>query len=122
MPTRKLSEQELKMTNSLLEEVRQSIQKLSGNDSDLRFAIRRKIAKELSYDERGKPTQRKKLKLKMLRLQNGLCANCNKPLPLLARGAVLDRQNAMAGYTVENVKLICRSCDDKLQESRSFTG
>ena len=122
MPTRKLNEQELVATNSLLEEVRHSIEKLSGNDAKLQFAIRRKIAKELSYDERGKPTQRKKLKLKMLRLQNGLCANCNNPLPLLARGAVLDRQNAMAGYTVENVKLICRACDDKLQESRSFTG
>ena len=110
------------MTNSLLEEVRQSIQKLSGNDSDLQFAIRRKIAKELSYDERGKPTQRKQLKLKMLRLQKGLCAKCGKPLPLLARGAVLDRQNAMAGYAVENVRLICRACDDEIQESRSFTG
>ena len=122
MPTRKLSEEELRITNSLLEEIRLSIQKLSGNDSDLQFAIRRKIAKELTYDERGKPMQRKKLKLKMLRLQNGLCANCNNPLPLLARGAVLDRQNAMAGYTVENVKLICRKCDDKIQESRTFTG
>lgn len=122
MPTRKLNEQELRMTNSLLEEVRQSIQKLSGNDSDLQFAIRRKIAKELSYDERGKPTQRKQLKLKMLRLQKGLCAKCGKPLPLLARGAVLDRQNAMAGYAVENVRLICRACDDEIQESRSFTG
>jgi hypothetical protein len=91
------------VTNSLLEEVRQSIQRLSGDDSEPQFAIRRKIAKELSYDERGKPTQR-------------------KPLPLLARGAVLDRQNAMAGYTVENVKLICRACDDELQEARSFTG
>ena len=122
MPTRKLNEQELRMANSLLEEVRHSIERLSGNDLDLRFAIRRKIAKELSYDERGKPTQRKKLKLRMLRLQNGLCARCAKPLPLLARGAVLDRQNAMAGYTVENVKLICRACDDELQETRSFTG
>ena len=110
------------MTNSLLEEVRRSIERLSGNDSDLQFAIRRKIAKELSYDERGKPAQRKKLKLRMLRLQNGLCAKCGKPLPLLARGAVLDRQNAMAGYAAENVKLICRSCDDELQESRSFAG
>ncbi len=122
MPTRKLDDQELKLTNALLEEVRHSIERLSGNDLDLRFAIRRKIAKELSYDERGKPAQRKKLKLKLLRLQKGLCAKCNKPLPLLARGAVLDRKDAMAGYTVENVTLICRACDDELQESRSFTG
>ena len=120
MPTRKLNEEELARTNSLLEEVRLKIQSLSGNDSDLQFAIRRKIAKELSYDERGKPTQRKKLKLKMLRLQKGLCANCGEALPLLVRGAVLDRQNAMAGYTVENVKLIFRDCDDKLQEKRNF--
>ncbi len=110
------------MANSLLEEVRHSIEKLSENDLYLRFALRRKIAKELTYDERGTPMQRKKLKLKMLRLQNGLCANCGRALPLLARGAVLDRQNAMAGYTSENVKLICRACDDKLQESRNFTG
>ena len=110
------------MANSLLKEVRQSIEKLSGNDRELKFALRRKIAKELSYDERGKPTQRKKLKLKMYKLQNGLCAQCGKPLPLLALGAVLDRQDPMAGYTVENVKLICRECDDKLQGSRGFTG
>jgi hypothetical protein len=120
MPTRKLTGDELGRTNSLLEEVRLKIQSLSGNDSNLQFAIRRKIAKELSYDERGKPAQRKKLKLRMLRLQNGFCADCGEALPLLARGAVLDRQNAMAGYTVENVKLICRKCDDKLQENRNF--
>jgi len=122
MPTRKLNEQELAITNSLLEDVRQSIEKLSGNDSDLRFAIRRKIAKELGYDERGKPSQRKRLKLKLLRLQKGVCAECGEDLPLLAHGAVLDRKNAMAGYSVENVKLICRKCDDKIQESRIFTG
>ncbi len=122
MPTRKLTEQELKVANSLLEEFRQSIGRPSRDDPDLRFALRRKIAKELTYNERGKPAQRKKLKLKMLRLQHGLCANCGHPLPLLARGAVLDRKDAMAGYTVANVKLICRDCDDKLQESRSFTG
>lgn len=120
LPTRKLSIEELKMANSLLQEVRRSIERHSGNDLDLRFALRRKIAKELSYDERGKPTQRKKLKLKMYKLQNGVCANCNAPLPLLALGAVLDRQNPMAGYTVENVKLICRTCDDKLQSSIGF--
>jgi hypothetical protein len=80
----------------------------------------RKISKELSYDERLKPAQRKKLKLKMYKLQNGLCANCGKSLPLLALGAVLDRQNPMAGYTVENVKLICRPCDEEIQKSRSY--
>lgn len=122
MTTRKLNEEELKVANSLLEEVRRSIEKHGGNDPDLRFALRRKIAKELTYDERGKPMQRKKLKLKLLKLQNGLCANCKEPLPLLAHGAVLDRKDAMAGYTITNVQLICRSCDDKLQASRSFTG
>ncbi len=122
MPTRKLNDEELKMTNALLEEVRHSIERLSGNDLDLRFAIRRKVAKELSYDERGKPAQRKKLRLKLLRLQKGLCARCGKPLPLLARGAILDRRDAMAGYAVENVTLICRLCDDELQESRRFAG
>ena len=122
MPTRKLNEQELATTNSLLEDVRRSIEKLSGDDPDLRFAIRRKIAKELGYDERGKPSQRKRLKLKLLRLQKGACAECGESLPLLAHGAVLDRKDAMAGYTLENVKLICRKCDDKIQESRTFTG
>ena len=122
MPTRKLTEPELRIANSLLKEVRESIERLSGDDLDLRFALRRKIAKELTYDERGKPMQRKKLKLKMLRVQDGKCAVCGKVLPLLARGAVLDRQNTMAGYTVENVKLICRDCDEKLQEKRGFTG
>jgi len=122
MPTRKLTEAELRTVNSLLSEVRQSIERLSGDDLDLRFAARRKIAKELSYDERGKPTKRKKLKLRLYKEQNGLCAVCRESLPLLALGAVLDRQDPMGGYTHENVKLICRACDDKIQESRRFAG
>ena len=69
MPTRKLNEQELATTNSLLEDVRRSIEKLSGDDPDLRFAIRRKIAKELGVSIKTIETHREHIKQK-LQLKN----------------------------------------------------
>ena len=45
--------------------------------------------------------------------QGGLCAICRKPLP--ERDCILDRLEAMRGYTVENTRLLCRECDFKVQ-------
>jgi len=36
-------------------EVRQRLADLSGDDENLLWALRRKLFKELTYDERGKP-------------------------------------------------------------------
>ena len=121
-PTRKLSEPELEKARVLLDRMRISLKELSGDDPELLFAYRRKLAKELQYDERSKPTQRKSLKRRKLISQDGKCAICGNPLPPAALGSVLDRLNAMDGYTDVNTRLLCRDCDLKTRRERAFTG
>ena len=81
MPNRVLSTAELEHANLLLREIRNRLQALAGDDANLLFAYRRKIAKELGYDERSKPMVRRQLKVLKRRLQDGLCAVCREPLP-----------------------------------------
>ena len=102
----------------LMEDVRTRLLELSQGDLDLHWALRRKLAKELSYDERGKPGARKQLKAFKQGEQGGRCAKCREPLP--EKGAVLDRLEAMGGYTRENTRLLCPSCDRILQEERGY--
>jgi hypothetical protein len=122
MPTRKLTDDERAKVEPLLEGVRESLRALSAGDPELLFAYRRKVAKELVYDERSSPTKRKSLKRRKLISQEGKCAICSDPLPPAALGAVLDRLHAMDGYTDPNTRLICRGCDLKTQRERAFSG
>ena len=119
MPNRTLDERELGLANKLLETVRAELQRLSGGDKELLFAFRRKVTKELIYDERKKPMARRALKTKMRKLQGGICPLCKEPLP--DRYCVLDRFNAADGYVEDNVRLICQPCDIKVQEERRYT-
>ena len=84
------------------------------------WALRRKLAKELTYDERGKPMFRRELKAlkRGEREQGGKCALCGEPLP--EKNAVLDRLEAMLGYTPDNTQLLCPQCDNKVQVERGF--
>jgi hypothetical protein len=118
MPNRNLTPEELNKARKLLDFIRERMKQLSEGDEALIFAYRRKIYKELSYDERGKPMQRKMLKLKKYAAQKGLCAECQHNLPEV--DAVLDRFAAIEGYTVKNTRLLCRECDLKIQKSRGF--
>ena len=70
MANRNLDVQELAKANELLTVVRERLEILSDGDRELLFAYRRKIAKELGYDERSKPGVRKKLKMKKWALQD----------------------------------------------------
>ncbi len=118
MPNRNLTADELSKANELLSAIRDWLDTLAADDPALLFAYRRKIAKELTYDERGKPAHRRKLKEAKRREQQGRCATCSRPLP--ERGAVLDRHDALLGYTEENTRLICHECDRRIQASRGF--
>ncbi len=118
MTNRRLTEPELEQFRPFLEDVRVKLRSLSGDDDQLFWALRRKLAKELSYDERGKPMYRRKLKAFKRQEQSGRCALCNIVLP--ERNAVLDRFEAMSGYTPENTRLICKECDDRVQTERGF--
>jgi hypothetical protein len=98
--------------------VRSKLVELSGGDKELLFAYRRKIYKELGYDERSKPMARRALKDKKWKEQRGLCAICNNELP--TGYTVLDRLRAVDGYTAENTRLIHQDCDVSQQKSKGY--
>jgi ribosomal protein L44E len=119
MPNRQLTSTELStLFYPLFADVKETLEELSGGDRELLFALRRKLSKELSYLERGKPMERKLLKAAKRAEQRGLCARCAQDLPL--QGAELDRLEAMAGYTTENTRLLCHACHVAVQVERGF--
>ena len=119
MPNRNLTPDELAKANVLLAYIREQLDIICGSDAEFKFALRRKISKELGYDERSKPMIRRGLKAKKMKSQDGLCAICEKQLKPTYN--VLDRLKAVDGYTVENTRLICESCDRKVQADRKFS-
>jgi hypothetical protein len=118
MANRLLTRDELERARALLGDIRQKLVALAADDPDLLFAYRRKIGKELIYDERSSPSARRRLKRLKRVEQNGICALCPNRLP--ARYAVLDRLEAPAGYTPDNTRLICEPCDRKVQEATGY--
>jgi hypothetical protein len=119
MANRNLTSEELKKANELLAEIRARLNTLSGDDPLLRFAYRRKIVKELGYDERGKPGHRGKLKALKWGLQNGKCAECKEDMPL--KYSELDRKVAADGYTTENTELVHAKCHQARQAAKGYT-
>ena len=115
---RALNEAELEAARALLAEIRTRIDDAAGDDEQLRFALNRKVYKELSYDERGKPNARSSLKARMIKAQGGNCAECAKPLP--PADTVLDRLLADKAYVDGNVRVLCRPCDLAIQRGRGF--
>ena len=118
MPNRTLSEAELEQARELIERVRLRIDELAGGDPELLFALRRKVYKELTYDERDKPAQRKRLKALKRDEQDGLCPLCGEPFP--ETYCAIDRFDAAQGYTPENTRLIHTECDTDVQSGRGY--
>ena len=119
MPNRQLTTAELEaLFRPLIAEVRGRLQTLSAGDAGLLWALRRKLAKELTYDERSRPGDRRALKAYKRGEQKGTCALCSQPLP--EKYVTLDRLEAMLGYTKENTRLICQPCDIKVQQDRGY--
>lgn len=117
---RMLSEDEREaLFQPILRQVRLALIEKSGGDPALLWALRRKLYKELTYDERGKPMHRRKLKQAKFAAQMGSCPECKRPLP--TKGSVLDRHAAMQGYTMDNTRLICPECDQAIQQSRGYS-
>ncbi len=92
----------------ILEQVRGSIDVAAAGDADLRFQLRRYVIKRLEFDERGTPTQRRKLKALKRKFQRGLCYDCGQALP--EKGSELHRLVAIEVYTEANTRLLCRAC------------
>jgi UTP:GlnB (protein PII) uridylyltransferase len=118
MANPQLTADQLQVANELLAGIRQRLRDASGGSPELLFALRRKIAKELVYDERGKPMFRRALKRKKRIEQGNLCPVCNTELP--EKYVVLDRRNAIGGYTMENTRLLCQPCDFRLQADKGY--
>lgn len=119
MANRRLTLDEQAKATELVNDVRAQLDALGLGDPALRFAYNRFIYIRLTYDERGNPVQRRELKKKKWKDQNGLCAECGSPLPL--RYSVLDRLNAIDGYTATNARLIHPECDYKAQQAKGYT-
>ena len=120
MPNRQLSAEEIsQLFAPLIDEVRDRIRELADGDDSLYWALRRKLYKELTYDERSKPTHGKKLKDLKRAEQDNKCAICEVSLP--AKYIVLDRFEAMSGYTPENTRLLCQECDTSVQKERGYS-
>jgi hypothetical protein len=108
----------LKRASKLLADIRKGLTELAAGDPLLLFAYRRKITKELSYDERGKPGARKLLKTLKWGQQGRKCAHCGVEMPL--KNSELDRKNAADGYTEENTELVHHSCHQERQASKRY--
>jgi hypothetical protein len=113
-----LSDQDRAAAIAILEQLRERIVAVTGEDRERLFQMRRYILKRLEFDERGTPTQRRKLKEAKRKSQLGLCALCHTALP--NRGAELDRFRAIDGYTARNTQLVCHSCHQKAEAERGF--
>ena len=118
MANRNLTAEELAHATALLARIKAEIASLAAADAELLFAYTRKIGKELTYFERGKPVMRRKLKKNKMAEQGGLCAVCETALP--PRYNVLDRLTASVGYTPTNTRLICAACDTAVQQDRGY--
>lgn len=119
MSNRQLTADELARAHEVLREIRARLDGLAGGDNELLFAYRRKVYKELIYDERSKPAHRNAVKLARWNLQGGKCAHCAKEMPL--KYAHLDRIRAVDGYTVENTELIHGDCHHDRQALKRYT-
>lgn len=94
--------------------VTKRLEELSAGNADLLFALRRKLFKELSYQERGSPMLRAKIKQQRRKMQSNICPVCNETLP--ESHAHLHRLEAKKGYTVKNTQLIHSRCHIRGQE------
>lgn len=81
MANRQLTNEELIVAHSILDEIRAKLHQLAGDDRELLFAYLRKIYKELGCDERSKPAVRRALKERKWKEQRGLCSICSNELP-----------------------------------------
>ena len=116
--TPRLSESELEQAWKLIEEVKDKLQALAQGDPRRLFAFRRKVYKELVYEERSTPMKRRALRARLHTAQGGVCFVCKKTHE--AGFMVLDRVDPVLGYVDTNVELVCSDCDRQRQTERGF--
>lgn len=118
MANYRLNTDELATARELLNDIRQQLTALANGSDDLLFAFRRKIYKELSYDERLSPAKRKRLKKRKWHAQDGDCPLCGNKLKKYT--GELDRFKAKDSYTEANTRLVHHACHVKDQRKKGF--
>ncbi|HEX6375106.1 MAG TPA: hypothetical protein VFZ91_05245 [Allosphingosinicella sp.] len=118
MPNPLLTPEQLLQAQQILADVRHRLMEASTGNPEILFALRRKVQKELMHNERDKPAHRNKIKRLKRVEQDGCCPLCGDALP--EKYAVLDRFDAVKGYTVENTRLIHQKCDARVQAERGY--
>jgi hypothetical protein len=111
-------DQRAKLFAPLFKRVVADLQRVSGGNSNLLWALRRKLAKELTYLERSTPMERRLLKVLMWAKQDRKCAICKKRLEL--KNSELDRKVTVRGYTERNVRLVHHDCHIQDQARRGY--
>ena len=91
----------------------------SGGDQNLKWALNRKLFKELVYLERGKPMQRKALKKQKMKEHAGICALCRR-LIQPDDESHLHRTYAPDGYTPRNTQLVHDRCHRQDQKAKKY--
>jgi hypothetical protein len=116
---------ELIRAKEILDQARNNIREASASDPLAAFSIRRYVYKNLSYDERGTPASRTKLKLQKLLDQEGKCAytDCPRPSHKMSKAdePELDRLDPVYGYTIENTVLVHHECHRMSQSKKRFS-
>jgi hypothetical protein len=119
-----MTKDELIVAGHILREVRQRITETGEGDPVFTFALRRYVYKNLSYDERGTPAQRTKLKLEKLIEQGGECvySECKMPDRKITKAdePELDRIDQVKGYTSENTVLMHHACHRASQDKKGY--
>lgn len=114
-----LTQEELsELSAPLFEEVKRLLNEYSRGDTDLLWALRRKLGKQLTVEEKGRQIDIRKLKEYKRGQQVGNCNVCSDPLP--ERGAILDRFSGMKPYVADNTQLICPDCDAQKQRDNGW--
>lgn len=124
MSNERMSKSQLETARQILTDVRQRISEAAQDDERFTFLLRRYVSKNLSYDERGDPQERTKIKLEKLSEQKGKCAysNCPTPERIMTKEdePELDRLEAIKGYTKENTVLVHHDCHRMSQKQKGF--
>jgi hypothetical protein len=109
---------QLEVAQRIVTELRDRFSQVTAGDQRFLFSLRRYIRIRLEHDERGRPADRRKVKLAKAIAQRGLCAICEGPIP---KEAELDRLDPEQGYTEENTRLVCHGCHREQQRARNFS-
>jgi hypothetical protein len=119
-----MTNSELVAAKDILNQVRQRITETANGDLVFTFALRRYIYKYLSYDERGTPAERTKIKLAKIKEQREMCADPECPVPgrkiSKSDEPELDRIDPVKGYTMENTVLLHHECHRRAQDRNGY--